>query len=73
MAWFADAARFCALLHGRGVVLAQATQADIDAWHVGAGTHARQSAHAFLAWAIKTRHLPFLALPRFAHPAAGRR
>ncbi len=63
MAQFNTAARLCAWLHDRGQVLARATQADIDAWHAAARPGARQSAHAFLAWAIKTGHMPRRALP----------
>jgi len=69
MAQFNNAARFCAWLHDRGRNLAQATQADIDAWHAAARPYARQSLHAFLTWARNTGHLPRLALPplRAAH------
>jgi hypothetical protein len=63
MAQFSNAARFCAWLHDRGQNLAQATQADIDAWHAEARPSARQSLHAFLAWAKSTGNLPRLALP----------
>jgi hypothetical protein len=63
MAQFNTAARLCAWLHDRGQVLARATQADIDAWHAAARPSARQSAHAFLAWAIKAGHMPRRTLP----------
>jgi hypothetical protein len=63
MAQFNSAARLCAWLHDRGQALAGATQADIDAWHAAARPGARQPAHAFLAWAMKTGHMPRRALP----------
>lgn len=63
MAQFNIAARLCAWLHDRGQALARATQADIDAWHASASPGARQPAHAFLAWAMKTGHMPRRALP----------
>jgi integrase len=63
MAQFNSAARLCAWLHGQGRNLTRATQADIDAWHAAARPYARQPAHAFLTWAIKTGHMPRRALP----------
>jgi integrase len=63
MAWFNGSARFCAWLRDRDRSLAQATQADIDAWHAHARPGARQPVHAFLTWAVKTGHLHRLALP----------
>ena len=63
MGQFNTAARFCAWLHDRGQALARATQADIDTWHATAPPRARQSAHAFLAWAINAGHMPRRALP----------
>ncbi len=63
MAQFNIVARLCAWLHDRGRNLAGATQADIDSWHAAARPYVRQPAHAFLAWAIKTGHMPRRALP----------
>jgi len=64
MAQFNTAARLSAwLLHDRGHTLARATQADVDAWHAAARPSARQSAHTFLAWAMKAGHMPRRALP----------
>jgi integrase len=63
MAWFNGAGRFCGWLRDRDRSLAQATQADIDAWHAHARPGARQPVHAFLTWAVKTGHLHRLALP----------
>lgn len=71
MAQLTTAARFCAWLHDRDKDLARATQADIDAWHAGARPGARQSAHAFLTWAMKTGHMPRRALPPLRPPHAG--
>lgn len=63
MAHFNIAARLCAWLHDRGRNLGRATQADIDTWHATARPYARQSAHAFLTWAMNTGHMPRRVLP----------
>jgi hypothetical protein len=46
----------------RGRSLANCTQADVDAWYAG-GYVARRLTHAFLRWAIRSKHAPTLVIP----------
>ncbi|MCX4583181.1 hypothetical protein [Streptomyces sp. NBC_01481] len=45
----------------RGRSLASCTQADVDAWYAG-GYVARRLTHAFVRWAIRSKHAPILVL-----------
>ncbi len=60
---FTQAHRFLGWLQQRGRTLAQATQADLDAWHAAHNDHQRRCLRAFLRWAMRAGHLPRLALP----------
>ena len=62
-AQFIQATAFLGWLQRRGHALAEATQADLDAWHA---THnnQRRTLRAFLRWAMATGYLPRLELPR---------
>ena len=60
---FTQARRFLGWLQQRDHTLAQATQADLDAWHATHNDHRRRTLRAFLRWAMRTGHLPRLALP----------
>jgi hypothetical protein len=50
-------------LSARGHTLAQATQADLDAWHATHNDHQRRCLRAFLRWAMRAGRLPRLKLP----------
>jgi hypothetical protein len=50
-------------LAARGHTLAQATQADLDAWHATHNDHQRRCLRAFLRWAMRAGRLPRLKLP----------
>ncbi len=50
-------------LAARGHTLAQATQADLDAWHATHNDHQRRCLRAFLRWAMRAGRLPRLTLP----------
>jgi len=58
-----QAHRFLGWLQARGRTLAQATQADLDAWHATHNDHQRRCLRAFLRWAMRAGHLPRLELP----------
>jgi hypothetical protein len=60
---FTQAHRFLGWLQQREHSLAQATQADLDAWHATHNDHQRRCLRAFLRWAMRAGHLPRLALP----------
>jgi len=60
---FTQAHGFLGWLQERDHALAQATQADLDAWHATHHDHQRRTLRAFLRWAMRTRHLPRLELP----------
>jgi hypothetical protein len=60
---FTQAHRFLGWLAARGHTLAQATQADLDAWHATHNDHQRRCLRAFLRWAVRAGQLPRLALP----------
>jgi hypothetical protein len=60
---FTQAHRFLGWLQQREHTLAQATQADLDAWHATHNDHQRRCLRAFLRWAMRAGHLPRLALP----------
>jgi hypothetical protein len=60
---FTQAHRFLGWLQARDHTLAQATQADLDAWHATHNDHQRRCLRAFLRWATRAGHLPRLALP----------
>jgi hypothetical protein len=60
----AQATAFLGWLHARGHTLAEATQADLDAWHATHTDHQRRTLRAFLRWAMATGYLPRLELPR---------
>jgi hypothetical protein len=47
----------------RAHTLAQATQADLDAWHATHNDHQRRCLRAFLRWAMRAGRLPRLKLP----------
>lgn len=51
--------------------LAQATQGDINAWHAQSRDHHKHAARGFLTWAIDSRHMPKLTLPRLRTPNTG--
>ncbi len=42
--------------------LADCTQADVDAWYAG-GYTARRLTHAFLRWAMRSKHMPKVTVP----------
>jgi len=63
---FIQATAFLAWLQQRGHSLAEATQADLDAWHATHNDHQRRTLRAFLRWTMATGHLPGLELPRLA-------
>ncbi|MFE7779046.1 hypothetical protein ACFU5O_35270 [Streptomyces sp. NPDC057445] len=46
----------------RGRALADCNQADVDAWYAG-GYTARRLTHAFLRWAMRSKHMPKVAVP----------
>ncbi|GGT69661.1 hypothetical protein P6B95_08755 [Streptomyces atratus] len=46
----------------RGRSLADCTQADVDAWYAG-GYTARRLTHAFLRWAMRSKHMQKAAVP----------
>ncbi|WP_406000243.1 hypothetical protein [Streptomyces sp. NBC_00829] len=46
----------------RGRGLADCTQADVDTWYAG-GYTARRLTHAFLRWAMRSKHAPALVVP----------
>jgi hypothetical protein len=50
-------------LVARAHTLAQATQADLDAWHATHNDHQRRCLRAFLRWAMRAGRLPRLKLP----------
>ena len=58
-----QAHRFLGWLQQRDHTLAQATQADLDAWHATHNDHQRRCLRAFLRWATRAGHLPKLTLP----------
>jgi hypothetical protein len=58
-----QAHRFLDWLQQRDHTLAQATQADLDAWHATHNDHQRRTLRAFLRWAMRAGHLPRLKLP----------
>ena len=58
-----QAHRFLGWLQQRDHTLAQATQADLDAWHATHNDHQRRTLRAFLRWAMRAGHLPRLTLP----------
>jgi len=60
---FAQARRFLGWLQQRDRCPAEATQADLDAWHATHNDHRRRTLQAFLRWAMRAGHLPGLALP----------
>jgi hypothetical protein len=55
---------FLGWLGQRDHALAEATQADLDAWHATHNDHQRRTLRAFLRWAMATGQLPRLELPR---------
>jgi hypothetical protein len=60
---FTQAHRFLGWLQQREHSLAQATQADLDAWHATHNDHQRRCLRAFLRWAMRAGRLPRLKLP----------
>lgn len=58
------ATEFIAWPHERNLTLATCTQATLDQWHATHLGHERSSAKAFLTWAMRTRRMPSLDLPR---------
>jgi hypothetical protein len=58
-----QAQAFLGWLGQRDHCLAEATQADLDAWHATHNDHQRRTLQAFLRWAMATGHLPRLELP----------
>lgn len=70
--WLRVAAAFLDYLHQRG--LDQCRQDELDAWHVRAVRSARSDLRPFLTWAMRTRLMPKLRLPRTrqADPGAAR-
>jgi hypothetical protein len=46
----------------RGHALADCTQADVDTWYAG-GYTARRLTHAFLRWAMRSKHMPAVTVP----------
>jgi hypothetical protein len=61
---FTQATTFLGWLGQRDHTLAEAIQADLDAWHATHNDHQRRCLHAFLRWAMATGYLPRLELPR---------
>jgi hypothetical protein len=59
---FTQAHRFLGWLQARNRSVAEATQADLDAWHATHNDHQRRTLQAFLRWAMRAGHLPRLAL-----------
>jgi hypothetical protein len=59
---FTQAHRFLGWLQARNRSVAEATQADLDAWHATHNDHQRRTLRAFLRWAMRAGHLPRLAL-----------
>lgn len=66
-----QATAFLGWLQQRDHSQAEATQADLDAWHATHNDHQRRTLRAFLRWAMATGHLPRLELPRL--PTTGPR
>jgi hypothetical protein len=60
---FTQAHRFLGWLQQRDHTLAQATQADLDAWHATHNDHQRRCLRAFLRWVTRAGHLPRRTLP----------
>ena len=60
---FTQAHRFLGWLQQRDHTLAQATQADLDAWHATHNDHQRRCLRAFLRWATRAGYLPRRTLP----------
>jgi hypothetical protein len=56
------ATAFLSHLAERGRTLADCTQADIDTWYAG-GYTARRLTHAFLRWAMRSKHMPKVTVP----------
>lgn len=56
------ATAFLAHLAQRGHSLADCTQADVDTWYAG-GYTARRLTHAFLRWAMRSKHMSALTVP----------
>jgi hypothetical protein len=54
---------FLGWLAARGHTLAQATQADLDAWHATHNDHQRRTLRALLRWAVRAGRLPRRRLP----------
>jgi hypothetical protein len=63
---FIQATAFLGWLGQRDHCLAEATQADLDAWHATHNDHQRRTLRAFLRWAMATGYLPRLQLPWLA-------
>ena len=61
---FTQAQALLGWLQERDHCLAEATQADLDAWHATHNDHQRRTLRAFLRWAMATGHLPRLEMPR---------
>jgi hypothetical protein len=61
---FTQATAFLGWLAQRGHCPAEATQADLDAWHATHNDHQRRTLRGFLRWAMTSGHLPRLELPR---------
>jgi hypothetical protein len=61
---FTQAHRFLGWLQAHDRTLAEATQAELDAWHATHNDHQRRTLRAFLRWAMRAGHLPRLELPR---------
>ncbi len=59
-----QAQAFLGWLQQRDHCLAEATQADLDAWHATHNDHQRRTLRAFLRWAMATGYLARLQLPR---------
>jgi site-specific recombinase XerD len=53
---------FLGHLAERGRTLASCMQADVDAWYAG-GYTARRLTHAFLRWAMRSKHMPKAIVP----------
>ncbi|WP_128382034.1 hypothetical protein [Streptomyces cavernae] len=56
------ATAFLIHLAERGRTLADCTQADVDTWYAG-GYTARRLTHAFLRWAMRSKHMPKVTVP----------
>jgi hypothetical protein len=63
---FTQAQAFLGFIQQHDHCLAEATRADLDAWHATHNDHQRRTLRAFLRWAMTTGHLPRLELPRLA-------